>query len=113
MEITHILSVAGIIFLLAFLVESFVEYFFGILTQKIAKLAPFSWLLIYLSAGVGVGLAFWYQFDFISLSGDFLGETIAVSPVGMILTGLMIGRGSNYVHDIFKMVLGLTEKLKA
>ena len=112
MDIKHIASVAGIIFLLAFLVESFVEYFFGLLCKKIAKLEPYSWLLVYLAAVIGVGLAFVYKFDFISLAGEFLEEPIQTNAIGIILTGLMIGRGSNFVHDIFKLVMGVVEKLK-
>lgn len=87
-------KILAAIFALAFLAESLVEYLFGTLADKITVLTPYRWTLMYISAAVGVGLAFHYQFDLISL---ILGNVL--TWVGMLLTGLVIGRGANFVHQ--------------
>ena len=81
-------------FALAFLTESFVEYFIGQWFDKIPKLIPWKWCLLYVSAIVGVLLSIFYKLDLISL---IIGNPI--TTVGMVLTGLAIGRGSNFLHQ--------------
>lgn len=100
MAFLHTVGIMGVVFLLAFLTESMVEYVFGTLFEKIQKLTPYKWALMYVSAVVGVGLAFYYALDLVSLLAVVLGENIAPSPVGFILTGLAIGRGANYLHQV-------------
>lgn len=81
-------------FALAFLSESMVEYVLGTVFNKVQKINPFSWLLMYVSLGVGVGLAFAYKLDLLALiTGE--GGTI----YGIILSGAAVGRGANYLHD--------------
>lgn len=94
-----VLSILGVIFLLAFLVEALVEYLFGQACEHVAVLKPYQWLLIYVSAAVGIVGAFVYQFDLLSLLGSYLGADIPVTPFGIVLTGLAIGRGANWLHD--------------
>lgn len=79
---------------LAFLTESMVEYLFGQLADHIEKLTPFKWALMYIAALAGVGLAFYYRLDLLALIGN-----LEASPVGFLLSGLIIGRGANYLHD--------------
>lgn len=79
--------VAGI-FLLAFFVEGLVEYLFG----KENGSQP---ALKYVALALGVGLAIAYNVDILAMAG-------LVSPVpliGNIVSGIIIGRGSNYVND--------------
>ena len=80
---------------LAFMTEASVEYIFGTPMDKIAKLQPFKWLLMYAGLAVGIGLCFWYQLDIVS---EIYGTT---TTVGIILTGLAVGRGSNFVNDLY------------
>lgn len=92
-----------VILLLAFLVETTVEYFFGQACGRIAALQPYQWLLMYVAAAVGVGGAFLYGFDLLYILGNFLGGSEYIpgpSWLGVLLTGLAIGRGSNFVHDL-------------
>ena len=49
---------------------------------------------MYVAAIAGVGLAIFYQLDLLALIGE-----LAPSTVGYVLTGLIIGRGANYLHD--------------
>ena len=100
MELWHTVAVMGVVFLLAFLTESLTEYIFGTLFEKVSALTPYKWALMYVSAAVGVGVAFYYQLDLINLLAGVLGENIAPSPVGFTLTGLGIGRGANYLHQV-------------
>ena len=67
MELLHTVAVMGVVFLLAFLTESLTEYIFGTPFDKVPKLAPYKWVLMYVSALVGVGLSFWYQLDLVNL----------------------------------------------
>ena len=95
-----ILAILAVILLLAFMVESLTEYFFGQLAANIPALKPYSWLLIYVAAAVGVLGAFVYKFDLLSLLGGYLQVNIPIGPFGIAITGAAIGRGSNYIHDI-------------
>lgn len=83
------------IFALAFLTEGVTEYFFaGPLTRL--KLSP--GYLKQVSAAVGVVLCLTYRVDALSL-------LFALSPrwelLGQVLTGLLLGRGANFVHDLY------------
>jgi hypothetical protein len=94
MDITQELLIIAGAFALAFLTEAFVEYFIGQVMDKFPKLSPFKWLLMYISAVVGVGLSIFYKLDLISL---IIQQDITI--VGMVLTGMAIGRGSNFLHQ--------------
>jgi hypothetical protein len=79
---------------LAFLVESFVEYIFGQALDHLPKLAPLKWLLQYVALVAGAGLSYYYYIDVIAVITD-----TQTTLVGVILTGLGIGRGANYFHQ--------------
>jgi len=96
------IAILGIMLLLAVVVEGLVEYFAGKPFDNIAALTPFKWTLPYIAAVVGVAGAFNYQLDLFSTLGDFLGRAVPVSALGIVLTGLAVGRGSNYLHDVVK-----------
>lgn len=78
---------------LAFLAESLTEYFFAdFLTGPRAR------YLKYISCLVGIGLAMLYQID---IMGPLLGLTPRWALPGQALTGVLLGRGANYIHDIY------------
>lgn len=93
------LVVLAMVFALAFLAESLTEYFFGIPMDKIEKLKPYKWLLNYVAVIVGILMTLYYKLDLISLIAQFAGGNVGSTTVGFILTGAIIGRGSNYVSD--------------
>jgi hypothetical protein len=101
MELQAVAVPLAISLTLAFLNESMVEYLFGTVFDKVPSLEPYRWLLMYVAAATGVGMAFYYQLDLISLiQQGVLGLELApVTPIGMVLTGLGIGRGANYLND--------------
>lgn len=94
---------AGMFVLLMFFgfmaTEGTVEYLLGTPFDKIPKLSPFRWLLMYVSLAVGIGLAFYYLLDIVALFG------LATSWVGILLTGVIIGRGANFVSELWSKFL--------
>jgi hypothetical protein len=107
-QITVLIAVA---FSLAFLTESMVEYFVGTVFDKIAKLTPAKWTLAYIAAVVGIGLALYWKIDLIAVIANGVAKlaqtetTWSVTPIGQALSGLAIGRGSNFLHDFLANAL--------
>jgi len=95
-----VFSILTVILLLAFLTESLVEYLLGAIIEHVQTLEKYAWLQMYVAAAVGIVGAFIYKFDFLHLLGKLVEEDIAVHWFGIALTGLAIGRGANYIHDI-------------
>lgn len=83
------------IFILAVLVEGLIAYFVS--DEK--KSQP--WLK-YVAAGLGVLLCLAYNADLLASLG-----LVSLYPfVGQVLTGLVIGRGSNYLNDFISKFRG-------
>src|SRR5512136_1822119 len=96
------------ILILATLVESLVEYLIRPIVKPpiptpaekimVGEPALADWrdmVLRYVAALVGIGLCILYDADLLAMLG-------LVSPwpwIGSIITGLIIGRGANFVHD--------------
>ncbi len=98
----QITALAGIL-ILATLVESFVEYLIRPLVnpsmQPIkAEEGTVDWrslLLRYVAAIVGIAASFLYEADLLAM----LGLDSPWPSVGYNVTGLIIGRGADFVHD--------------
>jgi hypothetical protein len=91
---------------LAFLGESTTEFLFSVwldmLAERfpvLAKINP----LRYVALGIGVALAFAFDLDLLAVA--FPDQVAYASWVGVVLTGVAIGRGSNYVHDLWNRYL--------
>ena len=80
--------------------EGTVEYIAGTLFDKVAKLQPHKWLLMYVSLAAGIFLAFYYGLDMVALFGQ------PETPVGIVITGIVMGRGANFVSDVWSKYLG-------
>ena len=95
-------ALALILFLAFMVTEGIVEFFVGKPFEKIPKLTPYQWTLMYVSAAFGVGLAIYYKLDLIALLSSYLkmDPVILSGPVGQVLTGLSIGRGASFIHQI-------------
>lgn len=91
--------------ILAFLAEGMTEYFFGPLFERLANWTGVPELgdLRYIAALVGVGLSFGYALDVLAA----LGFESVWPWLGQLLTGIMVGRGSNYMHDFIGMFVHL------
>lgn len=111
MNIGTIAILIAVAFALAFLCESLVEYLLGTPMSKFEALKPWTWLLMYVAAGVGVFFALYWKIDLIAVIANGIGQTSGdfsawpVSPVGQVLSGLVIGRGSNFLHDFLSKTL--------
>ncbi len=95
-----VLQTLGVIFLIAFMVEALTEAVLGQLFDRVPVLQNWKWTLMYAAMAVGIVASFIYQFDLVSLLGMWLGVNIPLHAFGMVLTGLAIGRGANFIHDI-------------
>jgi len=95
-------------FILAVSVEGGVEVLLGQPFKFFSKLLPYREIILtYSGIAAGVFLSIYYHVDMIaSLSWISGGDYLAPSMVGFILSGLVIGRGSNAVHDFITKVLG-------
>ena len=80
--------------------EGTVEYVLGTAFDKIAQLNGYKWGLMYVSLALGIFLAFHYSLDI-----PFLLLNLPASPVGVIGTGVIMGRGANFVNDIWQKFL--------
>lgn len=78
----------GGILLLAFFVEGLIEYLFG----KDNETQP---ILKYVALLIGVLLAVAYNVDILAM----VGLHSIVPLIGNVVSGVIIGRGSNYVND--------------
>jgi len=86
----------GILFL-ATLVEGLITYLFG---EKGPTLYSNRAYLRYVSLALGISLSIAYAVDIpamVGLASDF-------SLVGSIVSGIIIGRGANYVNDIIGFI---------
>lgn len=106
-----------IIFILSSIVETLVEAFFSDFFLKIPALIPYQWTQKYIAWIVAVAGAFIYQFDVLYIIGVYLSEAFKVSsPVpltayGVFLTGIAIGKGSNYLHELILKAIKKPEYL--
>lgn len=80
---------------LAFLAESLTEYLFA---GPLAALRAPSSLLRYVAVAVGVLLAWAYDLD---VTREFFHLTSRPAELGVVLTGVILGRGAAYVHDFY------------
>ena len=89
-------SPIGVVFAFAALNESIIEYFFG----SVQPLRPYLPLLALAS---GIFLTFTYQIDIFS---TLLGLQSNNPFLNFLLSGFIISRGSNFVNDFVRKVLG-------
>ena len=87
------MEILGIIFL-ATLVEGMINYIFGDKNN--------TFYLKYMALILGVVLAIIYKVDILAMAG----LVTEVSFVNYILSGMIIGRGSNYVNDLISTIRG-------
>lgn len=96
----EVMALILVVLFLAFLDESMVEFSLGVLFDKVPVLQPYKWMLMYVALGGGVALALVYNLDLVAQLAASLNIPIPETIAGKILTGLAIGRGSNYINDI-------------
>lgn len=92
-----ILIVGGAAAILAVVIEALLEYVFGIWWKPFPEeLRPK--VLMAVGLLLGMGLCLFYRIDLLAELG------FAASRLGQILTGALIGRGSDVFHAIVKRI---------
>lgn len=104
--IEGVVATLSMVMFVSFLVEGLVEFFLGEPFNQIKKLKPYKWLLMYASGAFGIVLAILYGFDLVATLGVFFGGNVSASLAGKVVTGLALGRGSGYLHDLLARALG-------
>lgn len=106
MNIGMVFILIAVSLALSLFVEGAVEYFLGTPFEQIPALKNAKWALIYAGPIVGIGLSYYWQLDLVAAIATVIANLVkaedfvwAISPVGFIVTGIAIGRGSNYLHD--------------
>ena len=84
------------VFAFPFIAESMTEYFFDMWMPKK--------FIRYVSAAVGILLAVLWR---VNIPRDLMAVEAILPWAGEILTGLVIGRGANFVHDFGNVQQGL------
>ena len=87
------------VFALAFLAESLTEYLFA--APLSAARLPAS-VIRYVAVAAGVLLAWAYDLD---ITRDVLGLEPRSALLGVVLSGVVLGRGASYVHDFYSSYL--------
>ena len=91
-------NILAIVFILAIIVEALIDYATTIFMKVEGKLV-IEWKKI-AAIVLGIFLAIAAGADFLAASGlDF-----KIPYVGMVLTGIFLSRGSNYVSDFLTMI---------
>lgn len=87
------MNIIGIL-LLSTLIEGTLTYLFG---EKRDAPRPY---IRYISLALGIAAAIAYRIDIPAMTG-----LVAINAyVGYILSGIIIGRGANYINDIFALI---------
>jgi hypothetical protein len=96
--------------ILAALVEAVVTLLMSVYVADSTKpfMARLNYKLI-VSIIIGELLAFGFGADFLTQ----LGIPSAIPPIGVALTGLLLGRGSNFVHDLIVLTQSAKETQQA
>jgi hypothetical protein len=90
------------IFLLAFLAEAMTEYLFSDLLERI-KDGKYCFTLKYIACVIGIALCVAYRIDLLGLVADL---TPTATWIGWVVSGMIIGRGSNFLNDVIDRVRG-------
>lgn len=92
---------------LAGILNRVVEYTIGTAFDKIEKLKPFRWALMYLVLALGVLSAFQFDLDMLVIF-DF-----PASGLGRILTGIILSGGANLINDLWPQKKPATDMARA
>ena len=99
MPVGEVAGAFGVALVLAAVVEAVLEYVLGTWFVPLAN-ATRQKVVMAVGLVVGIALALSYQVDILAALG------LAPSLVGQVVTGALIGRGSDYLHGFIKKVKG-------
>ncbi len=94
----------GFFILISTLIEGIVEYFVAPIFDQ-NGLAKHRIALLYIPAIFGVLCAVYYKLDLVAALAPVFNVDVPNSVFGQVLTGILVGRGSNYVHQFLSKYL--------
>lgn len=97
LDLIQVIAVYAVALLLAWGLEFALEAYIVPIFDNIPYVSEARWLLRYLSLGLAIFMAFFYKLDAVELIRQ--GNP---TPVGMALTGAIIGGGADAVHTLFR-----------
>ena len=86
----------------AVLVETLTEY----IVMVIPKLPWYVKMIISMIIGVGLSLVFGFDLT------TYVGLTTQIPYVSLVITGIILSRGSNFLHDLLKRFTAVKEEVK-
>lgn len=93
----------------AILIEAVIHVIFSVEgLNLLLKKIPYFPVQVIFSLTLGIVVCYHLSLDVFNL----LIPTTPVSSLGMVITGIIISRGSNYVHDILKSITEATSDKK-
>ena len=102
MSIEEVVGLFLLIMFVAFIIEAMVEYFVGEIFNRFKVLADYKWTLKYAALAVGLLAAFNWRFDMVYILASYVKQLdIEMTVLGTVLTGSAIGRGANFIHDLW------------
>jgi len=102
-------QILGLVLILAWLVEGIVELVVKTALNAIwtepteQQLGVATALKLVTSIALGIVLAFATGIDLLNVVAKTFGQTIEPT-IGLIFTGVILGRGSNFIHDFWKRI---------
>ena len=85
------------ILFIAVIVEGLISYFNMMVKNKKIQYE------VVASAAIGIAISLIYDIDLFTL----IDINTKVPYIGCILTGILISRGSNYIYDLLKKIIGI------
>lgn len=101
--LSNMLGLVSVILMFSFLVETIVEALVGKPLNEFPALAKYKpYILSYLAVAIGIYGAFIYSFDLLYIFSLQIqpDPLIKVTTLGTVLSGIAIGMGSSYLHDL-------------
>ena len=89
---------------IAVVIETLVEFLVAPVLDRVGR----SWLLPYAACLFGIVFSFAYRLDILRA---LLGIVPVHPIIGHLVTGLALGRGSNFIHDLFGRITGETKRV--
>lgn len=101
--------VVGILFLAIFC-EGSITFFYTDVVKLFGELTPREFLRLYSARYVALILGLLLAFGFRINIPELLGLKAVAAWIGIAVSGVVIGRGANYIHDVLSTILGMLKR---
>lgn len=101
--------VVGILFLAIFC-EGSITFFYSEIVKQWGVLSPLEFFREYSARYVALILGLLLAFGFSVNIPALLGLEAVKDWIGVAVSGVVIGRGANYIHDVLSTILGMLKR---